>query len=495
MKAYLSSAVLLAASAMVYGNSAPVTTNLGYQVGLTNQQAFDQALLNPSTSDYQTPAHDPQSIQQHLFTLGTGVNENLGVALNYRLGQYAGNGVHSIYKDVDVDTSGTNVGWTAQTQTDSNDKQQGVIRGVVGPSQAYSEHDVVLDTRLYSNNVVAGLSADYLVNPRQQTAGAALDIAFDGNNDQLVYSLGVRYGFTTLTSVFDANRAKAEQVVLSEADGEQVHRIAASQSLTIAFNKNIAWRFGAGIDASIGYLSNPYASFAIECGEGCHNDGSTETNESSFASSDVVDYRTELLPESRIGWHVHSNYRQFINPANAALHLDLRYVGNDWGVQQGMGRVAWDQQFDIATQRSTGILRWLERQDTAINLVPFARVAGQYKAAYYTQMTDPELTNAINASDNIEFAEGATESNFPSTIVTPDGTGLGFSQPNYYTSNPKYASYLNYSLGINTAISIADVQLSAGFESYTTLSELAGQVEVPGLTSFVMFTGGLDYKF
>lgn len=487
-------------------NTAPVTTDLGYHFSLVNDQAINVTELMDTSGGYSAAVlqHQPLTGSGHALSASTGINEHWMLDLAYQYQVEQGNSVVALYSETtDINLSGSNKAWTNAQQGDG----QAVVKGLLSEVRETSRQNIALGGRFYAKNLITGVAMHHRQHTDDTTVGGKFDIALDGNKDQLQYSVGLGYLYTELTPQFDPNRSQAQQVVKQEAYGEGFHTVMASQAITVDSTANTRWRIAAGVNARIGYLSDPNATVAIACGTACQNDASTTVDEATLQTGGaVIDYRTEFLPELIVGWNIDAGLRQYVNGAGAAVQWDLGYGGNTLDIHSVSSRLAWAQSVAISSSSSTGIARWFERQNTSILLTPYTRVAGQVGLAQildastpdlFDPITDPELIEAIYADEDLGTPNDPDKSgNVPSTAPQAgDNGGYVYSGQTYYSADPSLANFLGYAFGVDAVITIADVSLTFGYESYSVKSDIAGQIKLPGLEGYSLLSAGLDYKF
>jgi hypothetical protein len=108
--------------------------------------------------------------------------------------------------------------------------------------------------------------------------------------------------------------------------------ISASGSLTRILNPNALVQIGVALTREAGYLSDPYKRVWV--------DGAV---------------LNDSRPDRQFAWVWSTRFRQYIEPAKAALHLDGRYYGDDWGTRSITLDAEWHRAVREAWEIAPGI--------------------------------------------------------------------------------------------------------------------------------------------
>ncbi len=108
--------------------------------------------------------------------------------------------------------------------------------------------------------------------------------------------------------------------------------------LTQVVNKNAVVSAGFDYTRSTGYMGNPYKGVAI-----AFIDPDRQLGAPKDGYNSTVYTLLEQRPEERNQWNIGGRYVQYIEPLDAALHLDYRFSADDWGIQSHTFEADWVQ--------------------------------------------------------------------------------------------------------------------------------------------------------
>jgi len=157
---------------------------------------------------------------------------------------------------------------------------------------------------------------------------------------------------------------------------------ASNLGMTQIFSKDALFKFGVGYTRSTGYMANPYKAVTVFFVE------SVDTSQLESELSSTIPYVgqvkpfLEKRPDLRNQWNFSTGYVQYINPLDAALHLDYRFFHDDWGIDAHTFEADWVQPLG-AGWTVTPRLRYYS-QDAADFYKPYLAVL---------HATDSNLTN------------------------------------------------------------------------------------------------------
>ena len=197
--------------------------------------------------------------------------------------------------------------------------------------------------------------------------------------------------------------------------------LSASVGFTQVLNRNAVLQTGFALTRQSGYLSDPYKLVWV---------GDTVLSDS--------------RPDERVMWAWTTRFRQFIEPANAALHADYRYFRDDWSIRS--------HTFDLS---------WHQKAGADFEITPSVR--------YYTQ----------------------TSADFYGPVFS------GTPTDGFWSADYRLATYGALSYRLNGVLRKEKWSLSLGAEFYDSDEGLAlsGTPEdTPGLVDFWRFTAGLTVE-
>ncbi len=233
----------------------------------------------------------------------------------------------------------------------------------------------------------------------------------------LAPQLTLGYGFSYSDDSLDPSDA-IEQNRIEHANKNTASGFA---SLAWVLDRSSVLQAGVQLTRHDGYLSDPYKQVAV--------------------GTDVL---RDARPDLRLQTAAIVRYRRAFADANAALHLDYRYVHDDWSIQSHSVEVAWYQSLGKD---------W--------RLVPSLRYYSQSAADFYSAF-----------------------------FVDSPGR--------YASSDFRLSAYGAVSGKLNLRKRFGDWELSIGAERYRSNEHYAlGSANdvVPGLVSFTRFFAGFDYGF
>jgi len=143
----------------------------------------------------------------------------------------------------------------------------------------------------------------------------------------------------------------------------QRHDWAATAGITQVLTRNAQVQANLGYTQSQGYLSNPYKLVTVAF---------IDPEQQFLAPSPEVLYVNvasimEKRPDLRRQWLLNLRYAQFIESADAGLHVNYAYFNDDWGIRAHTVEVEWAQPFGAG---------WM--------FTPMARYYTQTAASFYT---------------------------------------------------------------------------------------------------------------
>lgn len=150
-------------------------------------------------------------------------------------------------------------------------------------------------------------------------------------------------------------------------------------------------------------------------------------------------------PDTRDQFTLSAGYRKFLEPLNAALHIDYRFFDDSWGVDSHTLSAAWHQNLGVAWQ-----------------LVPSIRYYSQSQASFFGN----------------EAAERAGDT--------------------YFSDDFRLSTYGAVSFGMKVNYSIERWMLTASAERYASYGDRglnSVAEEAPALLEFTRYTVGFNYRF
>ncbi|MBK8816742.1 MAG: DUF3570 domain-containing protein [Methylococcaceae bacterium] len=198
--------------------------------------------------------------------------------------------------------------------------------------------------------------------------------------------------------------------------------------LSQVLSKNSLVGVDFGFTRSTGYLANPYK---VVFGFDVWKDGTGND----FAQYPEARIFLEVRPPERnlINWHV--GFDHFIEPLDAALHLDYSFAHDDWGINAHTFEGEWVQPLGAG---------W--------TLIPRIRYYSQSAADFYTTGVSRYIdldNNQLDGEDNI-------------------ATGILRDLPPYYSSDQRLSGFGTLSGGLTLSKQFTKgVSLETGFEYYT----------------------------
>jgi hypothetical protein len=203
--------------------------------------------------------------------------------------------------------------------------------------------------------------------------------------------------------------------------------------LTQVLNKDALISADFSYTRSTGYLSNPYKGVAIAFADPDYDRLAFGNLPAGILPAGFATF-TEQRPEVRNQYNVGGRYVQHIAPMDAALHLDYRFSGDDWGINSHTFEADWVQPFNQG---------W--------TVTPRVRYYSQDGADFYT----PYLI---------------TQQKLP-TVDPTTGNKIGIDAtklPAYYSSDHRLSGFGALSGGVTVVKQFAKgLTLETGFEYYT----------------------------
>ena len=131
----------------------------------------------------------------------------------------------------------------------------------------------------------------------------------------------------------------------------------------------------------------------------------------------------DIRPDERFEWALGVRYRRFLDPPNAALHLDYRHYRDDWGIASHTLHTSWYQNVGASFQ-----------------VVPNIRYYSQSAADFHRPVDDFTLPLDVDQSSDFRLsAYGAFTFGLKGIVQQPEWT-LTISADRY-VGNEKYGLY------------------------------------------------------
>ena len=258
--------------------------------------------------------------------------------------------------------------------------------------------------------------------------GTTYSASYSTERDYRATAVGIDHSTALSEAVTLGYGGSFSHDLIDPFDAALYHRIAhatrntasAFGSLALVIDRSSVLQTGLQLDIEHGYLSDPYKLASVG---------------------------GDILPDTRPGqrdsaaWLV--RYRRAFNSADAALHLDYRYVQDSWGVVSHTVEAAWYQTLPS---------RW--------ELVPALRYYGQRQARFYAPF----------------FLDPAAH--------------------RYYSSDYRLGTFGAFSLTLNLRKRVGQWEFSGGFERYHAATDYAvggADAAVPGVVDYTRAFIGLDY--
>ncbi len=282
-------------------------------------------------------------------------------------------------------------------------------------------------------DIGGGISTERDYESRFVNLGGRMDF----NQKQTTVNLGLSYTHSNIDAVMDPSGVTQFQT--SSHYGElttdpitglkTLHGIrqdwAVQLGLTQVVNRDAMLELGMGYTRNTGFLENPYKlswMYSVDPKDPTGGQSALPPGISYASGLAFVERR----PDERNQWHWQARWAQYIEPLDAALHVDYRFSADDWGINAHTFNADWVQPLGAG---------W--------TVTPTIR--------YYTQ----------EAADFYQ----------PYFIVPmyyrPDGFGIR-QLPANFSSDQRLSGYGTLSGGITVAKEFAKgVRLETGFEYYT----------------------------
>ncbi len=170
--------------------------------------------------------------------------------------------------------------------------------------------------------------------------------------NQKLTSLNVGLSYTS-SHTFAALDHDAEPYITKTAFQDQIENLAVSKvlsgnkedwgsslGLTQVLNKNALIETSIGYIRSTGYMENPYKVMTV-----VFADPATLGSDPAAPNALVGDVRAllEQRPDERNQLTMGARFVQYLNPLDAALHLDYRFFHDDWGINAHTFEADWVQ--------------------------------------------------------------------------------------------------------------------------------------------------------
>jgi hypothetical protein len=215
-------------------------------------------------------------------------------------------------------------------------------------------------------DVGGGISIERDYESRYGNLGARLDF----NQKRTSLNLGLSYTNSDIDALLDhdmnpyvvkdAFLASGELKNVPLSNGTVTNRLqstredwATNLGLTQILTKDALLRIGAGYTRSTGYMANPYKVVEVlfvDPGQtpdvinpfGDGRDFFSDGRPADILQA-VVHPFLEKRPDVRNQWNLSTRYVQYIDPLDAALHLDYRFSTDDWGIHAHTFAADWVQ--------------------------------------------------------------------------------------------------------------------------------------------------------
>lgn len=210
-----------------------------------------------------------------------------------------------------------------------------------------------------------GISGQWDLDRKLTTLNASVnytwsDISATLDHDALPY---IYNACGTPSCNFNSSTSRIEEGGGGKVLSGQRHDWAATAGITQVLSPDVQFQANLGFTRSQGYLSNPYKLVAIAF---------IDPEQQFLAPSPEVMYANagsilEKRPDLRQQWLWNFRYAQYVEPADAGLHVNYAYFHDDWGIRAHTFEVEWAQPFGAG---------WM--------FTPMVRYYTQTAAAFYT---------------------------------------------------------------------------------------------------------------
>ena len=185
------------------------------------------------------------------------------------------------------------------------------------------------------------------------------------NDDLTTLSAGLSYSSDTIEPTDAAEYGRVTR--------EERRSRSASVGVSQVIDRSSAVFTGLSVTDHAGYLSDPYKL-------------------------------RDIRPEDRFEWALGVLYRRFLDSRNAALHLDYRFYGDDWGIASHTLHTSWYQNVGDSFQ-----------------IVPNVRYYSQSAADFYRPVDDFALPRDVDQSSDFRLsAYGAFTFGLKGIVRQPD---------------------------------------------------------------------------
>ena len=229
----------------------------------------------------------------------------------------------------------------------------------------------------------------------------------------------------------------------------------ANVGLTQVLSRNTTGSLGLTYAHSSGFLENPYKLVMLAF---------ANPNTPPFLFGGLLQTRlfsvAESRPDTRDQWTVNANLTHYVAPANAAVHLNLGYAQDDWGIRSQTLEVDWSQGFGRG---------WV--------VTPRARYYSQNAADFYQPYFIWAQQAPINATGTLDFSKVPAQ---------------------YYSSDYRLSGFGALSAGVNLSKQFGNgLSLLAGLEYYVHSGGLklggGGEADFGNFDAWMVTLGlGLD---
>ncbi|WP_068546182.1 DUF3570 domain-containing protein [Thalassotalea crassostreae] len=303
----------------------------------------------------------------------------------------------------------------------SNDGK--VHQAMSGASIKDTRDDIKVSLSTYSDN--STLTVGIANSSEDDYTGNSVSAAYSHTSEDKMqtYAISADYSDDTVDPV---DKDAFEPARVEEQDKQSFSTML---SMTQTINRNMIWQMSGGFIYKEGYLSDPYKLVDIV---------------------DPLDTTQRILigdqrPEDRTAWLLTSRTRNYIESAQAALHIDYRYYSDNWDLNSHTLEAKWIQ--NIAED-------W--------RIIPSVR--------YYTQ----------SATD---FYQTYYESE---------------RRQKYYSTDYRLSSYGAITLGLKVETKIDNWLVNLGYEQYRSDGSYgleSAHQDNPGLVDFDILSFGFYYTF
>jgi hypothetical protein len=220
----------------------------------------------------------------------------------------------------------------------------------------------------------------------------------------------------------DINPVDADIYTTRPMDTQSKHSVSTLGSYSRILNKNTLLQLSVGLSKKSGYLSDPYKVVVTQQGL-------------------IGDAR----PDSKISKTIATQLRYFVDPMDAALHLDYRFYTDDWSIDSHTVDITWYQNLLYDVQ-----------------LIPSIRLYSQSQSYFYDVFYKQERAD------------------------------------NYYSTDYRLSEYGAVTLGLKLIKKFDSWSMTLSADKYSSSGDtfLANtDVENPALIDFTLVSFGFDLQF